>query len=62
MNEQQILDALQTLASSQGSYRRFLTTILSMKKWKPKQYKELMDQMVARNLKDTVDLVMYLEE
>lgn len=54
----EILDAIRTLAMSQGWYGRFLEAIESLE---GDEYEEVMTTLEEQDFKDMVDLVMYLE-
>lgn len=53
MNKEEILSAIRTLAMSQGFYGRLLKAI--------EENEEILDDLVAQNFGDVVDLVMYIE-
>ncbi len=53
MNREQILAAIKSLAMSQGFYGRLLCAI--------NDDESIMDDLVAQNFKDTIDMIMYLE-
>lgn len=53
MNRQQILDAILTLAGSQGFYGRLYEKI--------KDNDKALDYLESQNFGDTIDLVMFLE-
>ena len=54
MDREQILSAIRTLAMSQGFYGRLLEAI--------ENNEEILDELVAQNFGDVVDMVMYIEE
>ena len=53
MNEEQILSLISDLAMSQGFYGRLLRDI----HYDP----SILDELVAQNFKDSLDLIYYLE-
>jgi hypothetical protein len=53
MSKEEILSAIRTLAMSQGFYGRLLEAI--------EENEEILDDLVAQNFGDVVDLVMYIE-
>lgn len=54
MNKQEILETLQTLAKSQGFYRRLLFNI--------NENPEILDILEQQKFKDALDLVFFLEQ
>lgn len=54
MNREQIYDAIESLAHSQGFYGRMLDYL--------KENPKALDALVEQNFTDVVDLVMYLEQ
>lgn len=61
MNREQIMDSIKELANSQGFYSRLYRRLMETKKNVPEAYESYMAELGAKNLKDTVDLVLYLE-
>lgn len=59
MNEQQILEALEQ--SDDYAMTLFYNRLKDMQQFQPAFYKLMMEQMVARNLKDANELKDYLE-
>lgn len=57
MNKQEILNAVKSLAQSQGFYGRLYEALTSG----TEEAEEALDQMVEQNFKDSVDMVMWLE-
>lgn len=53
MNKQEILDAVSSLAKSQGFYGRLLLEL--------NEKEEMLNYLVDQNFKDVVDMVMFLE-
>lgn len=53
MNKEQILSVIRSLAMSQGFYGRLLRDI--------EKNEEILDELVAQNFGDALDLVLYLE-
>jgi hypothetical protein len=53
MSKEEILSVIRTLAMSQGFYGRLLEAI--------EENEEILDDLVAQNFGDVVDLVMYIE-
>jgi hypothetical protein len=53
MNKEQILSAIRNLAKSQGFYGRLLAAI--------ECNENILDDLVAQNFSDPVDMVMYIE-
>jgi len=53
MNKEQILEAIRTLAQSQGFYGRLLRSI--------DENPSILDELEAQNFGDTLDMVLYLE-
>ena len=57
MNAEQIINAVSTLANSQGFYGRLLERLTDG----TESAKQCLDVMVAQNFSDVVDMVMWLE-
>ena len=57
MNAEQIINAVSTLANSQGFYGRLLERLTDG----TESAKQCLDAMVAQNFSDVVDMVMWLE-
>lgn len=53
MSKQEIMAAIKSLAGSQGFYERLYEHL--------KEDENLLDYIAMQNIKDTVDLVMFLE-
>ena len=53
MNKEQILNAIKSLARSQGFYGRLLEVI--------NEDETILDELVEQNFTDSLDLVMFLE-
>lgn len=57
MNRQQILNAVKSLAQSQGFYGRLYEALTSG----TEEAEDALNQMVEQNFKNSVDMVMWLE-
>lgn len=57
MTKQEILNSIKSLASSQGFYGRLYERLSD----NSEESSEFLDKLESLNLKDSVDLVMYLE-
>lgn len=57
MNREQILDAIKSLANSQGSYYRLYKVLTNGTEGS----ENVLDEMVAQNFGDAVDMVLWLE-
>lgn len=57
MNREQILNAIKSLANSQGFYYRLYKALTSG----TKGAEDVLDEMVAQNFRDSVDMVLWLE-
>ena len=57
MTKQEILDSIKSLAFSQGFYGSLYEKLSN----NSKESNEILDKLESLNLKDSVDLVMYLE-
>lgn len=53
MNEMQIMEAIESLARSQGFYSRLLQAIEN-------DY-DILEMLVTQNFKDTLEMVLFLE-
>lgn len=51
MNEEQIYEAIKSLAQSQGFYGRLLKALTE----------DMLAHLVAQNFEDTIDMIMFLE-
>ena len=60
MNE--ILDLIRGLAQSQGSYGRMYRDIMEIKETNPEGYQELVAEWEAKNFKDPLDFILYIEQ
>lgn len=58
MNKEQILNAIKELAQSQGLYGRLYRSLTDGSELA----KEMMKELEKQNFKDSVDLVMYIEQ
>lgn len=61
MGREQILQAIQELAYSQGFYGRLLRAFRELEEEDPDRYEEAMQVLEAQNFGDTVEMVMYFE-
>lgn len=61
MNREEILNAIRSLAMSQGYYGRLMCRIEYLQEEDPSQYEYLMEALENEHFEDTVDLVMFLE-
>lgn len=61
MNRNQILEAFRELAEEQGMYSLLYKELLRAKRDTPKSYDKYMSLLEQQQLKDAVDLVLYLE-
>lgn len=61
MNRNQILEAFRELAEVQGMYSSLYKELLRAKQDRPKSYDKYMSLLEQQQLKDAVDLVLYLE-
>lgn len=57
MNREQILDAIKSLAGSQGFYGRLYARLTDGSD----EAEQALDAMVEKNFKDSVDMVMWIE-
>ena len=57
MNQQEILESIKNLASSQGFYGRLYEKLSD----NSSESLEILEKLEDQNFKDTVDLVLYLE-
>lgn len=56
MNKEQILDAIRTLAKSQGFYGQLLDQIYD------DETEEILDELESHNFKDIIDLILFIEQ
>lgn len=61
MNIEQILDAIQGLAYSQGFYGRLYEHLIYVKNNEPEQWKGIVKELESNHFKDTLDMVLYFE-
>jgi hypothetical protein len=59
LNKKQIKDTFESLAKSQGMYQRLLDGINELSE---EDQKKFWDDLESRNFKDSVDVVLYMEE
>ena len=59
MNE--ILDAISTLARSQGFYGRLLNELKLIEKHDPERYNEIKNELEGKKFGSIVDMVMFFE-
>lgn len=62
MKRDEIINTIASLANSQGFYGRLLRDLIELKENYPDTYEETMESLEAQNFKDTLDLVMFIEE
>lgn len=62
MKIEDILNAIQDLAQSQGFYGRLLRDLLEIRDTDKERWQEIVDLLEAQNFKTTLDLVLYLEQ
>ncbi len=62
MKEEQILAAIKDLAQSQGSYGRMYRDLMQAKETNPEGYGEYMAHLESINFKDTLDLILFIEQ
>ena len=61
MNREEILNAIRSLAMSQGRYGRLMRRIEYLQEENPNEYEYLMEALENEHFEDAVDLVMFLE-
>ena len=61
MKRNDILNAIQELAYSQGFYGRLLRSIMELKSENEDSYEMLMQELEEQNFNDRVDMVLYFE-
>ena len=61
MKRNDILDAIQELAYSQGFYGRLLRSIMELKRENEDSYEMLMQELEDQHFSDTVDMVLFFE-
>lgn len=61
MKREEILNAIKSLAKSQGFYGRLYERIMEVKEENEENFNEFMLQLENENFSDTLDLVMYFE-
>lgn len=61
MNREDILNAIQELAYSQGFYGRLLRFFVELKEEDPDRYEEVMQELEAQKFGDTLDMVLFFE-
>jgi len=61
MNREQILKTIAGLARSKGFYGRLLISLSNLKSNDPEKYEKAMSELEAKNFKDELELILYLE-
>lgn len=61
MDREDILNAIQELAYSQGFYGRLLRFFTELKEEDPDKYEEVMQELEAQKFGDTLDMVLFFE-
>ena len=61
MDREDILNAIQELAYSQGFYGRLLRFFMELKEEDPDRYEEVMQELEAQKFGDTLDMVLFFE-
>lgn len=61
MKRNDILNAIQELAYSQGFYGRLLRSIMELKRENEDSYEMLMQELEDQHFSDTVDMVLFFE-
>lgn len=61
MNRDEILEAIEGLAQSQGCYTRLYQSLNNVAETNPEQYNLIMEHLQQQHFKDTVDLVLFFE-
>ena len=61
MKREEILNAIKSLAKSQGFYGRLYERIMEIKEENEENFNEFMLQLENEKFADTLDLVMYFE-
>lgn len=61
MERNDILNAIQELAYSQGFYGRLLRSIMELKRENEDSYEMLMQELEDQHFSDTLDMVLFFE-
>ena len=61
MNWAQIIDTILQLSKGQGFYGRLYRDICRLEKEAPEEFENFKNKLEAKNFKEAVDLVLYLE-
>ena len=61
MKINEILDAIATLARSQGFYGRLLRGLTEVKENDPERYNEIKNELEGKNFGSVIDMVMFFE-
>ncbi len=61
MKIDEIINAIQSLACSQGFYGRLLRGLMEIKENDTKRWNKITKELEAQNFRDTVDMVLYFE-
>lgn len=62
MKMDDILEAIEGLAHSQGFYGRLYADLMELKEEDPEGYEEYKNTLEEQNFKDLLDMVLYFEE
>lgn len=61
MKREQILQAIKSLAMSQGFYGRLYCALMDLKDREEDVYESYMQSLESQNFSDTVDMVLFFE-
>ena len=61
MTMEDILNTIEMLSHSQGFYGRLLFEIYELQDNNPEKYEELVAEWEAKEFKDTLDFILYIE-
>ena len=62
MNIEQIMEAIQGLASSQGFYERLYRRLASVRASNPDGWDAIVGELESQGFKSTLDVVLYFEQ
>lgn len=61
MNMNDIMNAIKSLAASQGYYGRLYRALVEIKEYEPEKYEQIAEELEKQHFAGPVDMVLYFE-
>ena len=61
MNMNDIMNAIKTLAASQGFYGRLYRALVEIREYEPEKYEQIAEELENQHFASPVDMVLYFE-